>query len=82
MGDWRCSECGTDVERKGRYVCGSCHDNEVHAGRDRMLDLLLKLEWAGHDCLFRCPACENPQARGHASDCELVAVLRAAGVRP
>lgn len=48
-----------------------------------MARLLLSLEWSDEargD--FWCPSCAQKQASGHAKDCAIVSVLRAAGVIP
>ena len=52
---------------------------------DTMARLLLKLEWSGIDCTgtsSECGVCGEAQSAGHAADCEIAAVLRAAGVLP
>lgn len=66
-------------------VCEVIHDGDgrgqLAAQAPAMARLLLKLEWIdvdrGDD---GCPSCGMFRGSGHAADCEIVEVLRAAGV--
>lgn len=52
-----------------------------------MARLLLEIQWAPSESLPEgvrhfCPACAQRREEGHAADCELLGVLRAAGALP
>lgn len=48
-----------------------------------MARLLLKLQWVEWEHCSICPSCSGAaEGYGHKPDCELVSVLRAAGVLP
>lgn len=80
------------VETDGGHYAPRTGERELIAQAPAMARLLLKLEWGTLDT---CPSCgglgvaipDNPMtgsvaATGNRADCELVTVLRAAGVLP
>lgn len=78
----------------GTFWSGAAKDAAEVTGRAQlaaqapaMARLLLKLQWAGRagpagDIDGACVSCERERPEEHADDCELAAVLRAAGVLP
>jgi hypothetical protein len=85
---------GSSLAQYRLDVAGSNDVGRLAAQAPAMARALLSLEWStGRDGVPRCPSClqiqpgwsttmdiNQPKMVGHKTDCELVAVLRAAGV--
>lgn len=53
---------------------------KLHARAPQLLEVLLEVEWNGHDCVAQCPVCSTIKGGEHDHDCRLAAALE--GLRP
>lgn len=71
------------VAKDGVDVAFFTHESDARlfAAAPKMLAMLRRLEWAGHDSdgESACIDCEHLKINGHAPDCELAALLANGG---